>query len=287
MSNLLRDMREVLTLGGTETGEARAVAMLLLERVAGLTTAEVLMGTSVAPQLQEQLMRMAARVAEGEPVQYVMGEAEFCGQWLHVEPGVLIPRKETEELVNWMVEDATALGQVQGALHVLDIGTGSGCIAVTLAHLLPQAEVEAWDVSETALRIARANAQNCGVKVNMRQVDVLKQGEDTELAGGLDLLVSNPPYICQSEALSMERNVLDHEPELALFVPDDDPLLFYRRIAQLGQTLLKKGGRLFFEINRQYGQATVSMLKDMGYEEVALRKDQFDNDRMVRAVWKQ
>ena len=288
MNGLYRDMREVLT-GSMDSGEARAVALLLLEKTCGLSTAEVLAGhdAAVPTDRHEEVMDMARRVAKGEPVQYVLGEADFCGLTLHVAPGVLIPRPETEELVRWVME-APGSQEHTGRPRLLDVGTGSGCIAIALAHLLPEAEVEAWDVSEEALQVARKNAERCGVSVCFRRVDVLEDA-DCEMNRGehnesFDTIVSNPPYICEEEAREMEANVLAHEPRLALFVPDDDPLLFYRRIATIALSRLKPQGRLFFEINRRFGHDTVQMLEQMGYTGVELRQDQFGNDRMVMAI---
>lgn len=275
---IYRTIRTTLSQGGMEEGEARAIALLLLEKVCGMSTAEALSGSEKGDGHEAELKEMAERIARGEPVQYVLGEADFCGLRLSVEPGVLIPRCETEELVEWAAESF----EPAGAGRVLDIGTGSGCIAIALARRLPGVQVEAWDVSEKALQIARHNALTNEAAVAFRQVDVLKEdGSDGPL---FDMIVSNPPYICEEEAKEMEANVLEHEPGLALFVPDSDPLLFYRRIAQLGQQILRNNGLLFFEINRRFGQETVLMLQDMGYREVELRKDLYGNDRMVKAI---
>lgn len=275
MNGLYGDIKQMLTLGGMAAGEAKAVALLLLEKACGLSVAQVLTGEADRmPQADAQRVRdMAALVAQGMPVQYALGEADFCGLTLHVAPGVLIPRPETEELVQWV---ATVCPK-----RILDIGTGSGCIAIALAHLLPQATVEAWDVSDDALRIARSNAERCGVNVTFRQVDVLSPRDE---AGPWDVLVSNPPYICEEEAKEMETNVLEHEPRLALFVPNDDPLRFYRHIAERGLTMLRGGGRLFFEINQRFGTDTTDLLQRMGYQDVELRQDLQGHDRMVMAI---
>lgn len=282
---MYRNIRQRLAYSGMEAGEARAVALLLMEKICGMDTAAALLapadwGREDGSHVEEgkRLSEAVDRVANGEPVQYVLGEADFCGMALHVEKGVLIPRAETEELARWAAEDSKAK-------HVLDIGTGSGCIAVALARMLPEAQVEAWDVSDVALRIARGNACDQNVRVLFRHVDVLKEGEAEaeRLTGTMDTIVSNPPYICHEEAADMEANVLDHEPHLALFVPDDDPLLFYRQIARLALTMLRKDGRLFFEINRRFGKETADMLAKMGYREIIMRQDQFGNDRMILA----
>lgn len=295
MDGIYGRVSRVLKDGGMERGEARAVALLLLEKVCGLTTAEALVtDMGAAGEGGEKVMAMARRVSEGEPVQYVVGEADFCGLSLRVRHGVLIPRPETEELVGWIGEDG-------GGQRMLDVCTGSGCVAVALASRFPDAEVEAWDVSEEALEVARMNAGRCGVEVEVKRVDVL---DDEEVAramggdgrnnggggwdgrdyGGWDVVVSNPPYVCEEEAKEMEAHVLEHEPWLALFVPNDDPLRFYRQIARMGMGALRDGGRLYFEINRRFGGEVAEMLKAMGYAEVEVRKDFCGNDRMVKAI---
>ena len=307
MKSPYQEIKGLLMEGNMSEGEAKAVALMLLEKVAGLPTAKALIadGNDLLCRRQS-LLELAARVAQGEPVQYVLGEADFCGLTLKVKPGVLIPRPETEELVNWIVE---TLHTKQSAVNcqlstvncqLLDIGTGSGCIAVALAMKLKEAEVEAWDVSDDALEIARENAKRNGVQVKTCKVDVLDINPNSQLSTlncqlspltshlspltSYNIIVSNPPYICEEEKAEMERNVLEHEPGLALFVPDDDPLLFYRRIAELGLSLLKEKGLLFFEINRRFGEEVVKMLQGKGYREVELRQDMFGNDRMVKAI---
>lgn len=282
MNDLYRDIKAVLTEGGIIEGEAKAIALMLMEKVCGITTTEVLMNHPRGETYRTELLAMSQRIAQGEPVQYVLGEADFCGMSMKVQPGVLIPRKETEELVAWVVEEGRGKKE---ALHVLDIGTGSGCIAVTLAKTLEGAEVEAWDVSDVALQTAKENAERNSVTVETKKVDVLMDNRlRTTDYGVFDVIVSNPPYICEEEKAEMERNVLEHEPPLALFVPDNDPLLFYRRIGELGLSILRGEGLLFFEINRRFGKEVVKMLQDMGYQDVELRQDQFDNDRMVKAI---
>ena len=307
MKSPYQEIKGLLMEGNMSEGEAKAVALMLLEKVAGLPTAKALIadGNDLLCRRQS-LFELAARVAQGEPVQYVLGEADFCGLTLKVKPGVLIPRPETEELVAWVVENVKAnsnllpLTSNLSPLKLLDIGTGSGCIAVALAKKLKEAEVEAWDVSNDALEIARENAERNGVQVKTSKVDVLDINPNSQLPTlncqlspltsnlspltSYNIIVSNPPYICEEEKAEMERNVLEHEPRLALFVPDDDPLLFYRRIAELGLSLLKENGLLFFEINRRFGEEVVRMLQEKGYREVELRQDMFGNDRMVKAI---
>ena len=309
MKSPYQEIKGLLMESNMPEGEAKAVALMLLEKVAGLPTAKALIadGNDLLCRRQS-LLELAARVAKGEPVQYVLGEADFCGLTLKVKPGVLIPRPETEELVAWVVENVKAnsnllpLTSNLSPFKLLDIGTGSGCIAVALAKKLKEAEVEAWDVSDDALEIARENAKRNGVQVKTSKVDVLdiNANSNSQLSTfnfqlstltshlspltSYNIIVSNPPYICEEEKAEMERNVLEHEPELALFVPDDDPLLFYRRIAELGLSLLKEKGLLFFEINRRFGEEVVKMLQGKGYREVELRQDMFGNDRMVKAI---
>lgn len=292
--NLYRDIRDIIS-RRYEQGEASAIAFMLLEDVAGLDRVHALMGDPSlrspegedclrADRLNAQLFQMAERIAEGEPVQYVIGTTDFCGFRFHVEPGVLIPRPETEELVQLIANHDRG----QTPVTILDIGTGSGCIAVSLARLIPGSRVEAWDVSDDALRIARGNAELNGADVQFRKVDVLNADEvhgiTQSMGASLNIIVSNPPYICHKEAAEMEENVLAHEPHLALFVPDDDPLLFYRKIAELGLQLLVSKGEIFFEINRSYGPQTAALLTDMGYVDVRVLSDQFGNDRMVNAI---
>ena len=258
--------------------EAQAVARMVLEMRFGLTMAEVLCG-----QMPDEceLQQIQQRLLAGEPVQYVIGEAEFGGRRFCVAPGVLIPRPETYELCQW-VSNRGERREERGEKEerILDIGTGRGCIACTLAAELPEAEVTAWDISEDALAIARENAKRTHVHVSFEQVDVLHSPPISRY----DLIVSNPPYICQQEAEAMEHHVLDHEPHQALFVPDDDPLLFYRAIAQYGSHALTPGGSLFFEINPLYANELETLLSAMSYHDIEIRNDQFGKPRMIKAT---
>jgi len=242
----------------------------------GLSQTALLMGE--AEHISEaELKGLQQRLLEGEPVQYVVGETEFCGHRFHTEHGVLIPRPETEELCRWIVEE----WKEESGKRLLDIGTGSGCIACTLAAELKEAQVGAWDISADALRIARGNAERLGVSVNFELVDALQPPPPTP--GSLDIIVSNPPYVCQQERADMERHVLDHEPSLALFVPDDDPLLFYRAIADYALQALRPGGRLYFELNCRFAHETADMLQQAGFSDVCIRKDQYGKDRFISA----
>lgn len=224
---------------------------------------------------QIKLESIVARLKKNEPLQYVVGEARFFGRSFQVASGVLIPRPETEELVQLIIDEAA------GDSRILDIGTGSGCIAISLSKELPDAEVTAWDVSEAALAIARANAKKLSARVTFAGQDVFA---DVTPGQAFDVIVSNPPYVTEGEKQGMNPNVLDWEPSLALFVPDDDPLRFYRRIARLGRQLLAPRGRLYFEINRAYGDETADLLRQLGYQEVRILKDMSGNNRIVTAI---
>ena len=258
--------------------EALALAKMLLVEAFGFSTLELYGGKDkeISGKRLDVLNEMIARLKKNEPIQYVIGAEVFCGWTFEVNENVLIPRPETQELVRWIETDWKS----DAPCRILDVGTGSGCIAISLSKLLEGAEVEAWDISEGALRVARRNADRNEAQVLFRRVDVLKAcTEDCRY----DVIVSNPPYITESEKQDMEANVLEWEPHTALFVPDADPLLFYRRIAELGVSMLKEGGALYFEINRAYGEETVRMLEGLGYKQIELRKDNWGNDRMIKA----
>ena len=224
---------------------------------------------------EQELEDILQRLSRFEPLQYIEGRTLFLGREFWVAPGVLIPRPETEELVELMLKEIPA------DARILDVGTGSGCIAISLAKELPDALVTAWDVSPEALSVARANARKLQADVRFVECDVLACQVDE--VGLYDVIVSNPPYVTEAEKADMEPNVLQWEPSLALFVPDDDPLCFYRRIAVLGRDMLADGGRLYFEINRAYGREMVEMLRTMGYVGVRVEKDLSQNDRFVIA----
>jgi len=229
----------------------------------------------LSAKTEQELENTLARLCGFEPIQYISGEARFLGRTFHVAPGVLVPRPETEELVELMLKELSP------ASRILDIGTGSGCIAVSLAKELPEAQVTAWDVSGEALAIAASNSRTLQATVRFELCDVLTC--IPSVTEHYDVIVSNPPYVTEAEKAKMERNVLDWEPPLALFVPDADPLRFYRRIAVLGLDMLVPGGKLYFEINRAFGEDTVSMLRDLAYRAVRLQKDISHNDRFVIA----
>ena len=260
-----------------DENEARAVVRLVLEKHYGLTMSDIVLGKEqMLPA--EELQAIIEQLLTGEPVQYVLGLAEFGPHCFRVAPGVLIPRPETYELCRWILQSTGG----QPPCAILDIGTGSGCIACTLAAALPEAEVTAWDISEEALNIARENAKRTHVHVSFTQADMLNL-KDIVNRERWDMVVSNPPYICQKERAAMEQNVLEHEPSIALFVPDNDPLLFYRTIAEYGQKALKPDGWLYFEINPVYADDMREMLSVMSYHNIEIKEDQFGKQRMIRA----
>lgn len=270
-----------------DEGEAKAVARMVYEVRYGLTLSDIYIGkdTQLSLDRQTELEEITKRLIEHEPVQYILGQADFCGRTFHVEPGILIPRPETEHLCRLITKHA-AIGFPNRT--ILDIGTGSGCIAITLALDIPNSQVTAWDISPIALRVAKGNAQRLGADVTFQEVDVLTAPGSPSLwrgmEGGWDLIVSNPPYICNKERAEMEQNVLAHEPHTALFVPDDNPLLFYRAIAQYGQSALKTGGSLYFEINPLYAKPLREMLSTMSYHDIDIKDDQFGKTRFIQAI---
>lgn len=236
--------------------------------------------TKISQTDYELLVGQLKRLETGEPIQYVLGNEWFMGRSFSVCPDVLIPRPETEELVQLVCDRCKV-----DAPRILDVGTGSGCIAVSLAKMMPGSQLTALDVSERAIEVARANAVRNDASVNF----VCKSIFDDDLPfapASLDVVVSNPPYVTESDKLQMHSNVLDFEPHLALFVPDSDPLVFYRRIAQLSTVWLKQGGMLFFEINERFGEATRQMLETMQYSNVEVHNDFYQRNRMVSALWK-
>lgn len=257
--------------------EAANLSRIVCCEMLGQTTIDYYLGKDIILSSKEmqKLNGILARLLNFEPIQYIQGTARFLERSYHVAPGVLIPRPETEELVEVM------LREIPSDARILDIGTGSGCIAISLSKAFPNAKVTAWDVSEDALCIARRNNDDLQASVCFVKQDVLAWRGD----GGqcYDVIVSNPPYITESEKQEMERNVLDWEPFSALFVPNNDPLLFYRRIGELGRMMLVDGGRLYFEINRAYGETTAMMLCGQGYTGIRILKDISGNDRFVIA----
>ena len=287
-----------------DDGEARAIARILIEELFGLSYADIICGATEQLSADDTLRLDTAvrRIEQGEPLQHVLGYADFCGNRFCVNGSVLIPRPETE----WLVDEGAKLMSTTATSspkRILDIGTGSGCIAISLKLRLGDAYVEAWDISEEALRTAQNNADALKAEVVFRKRDALRaegeclQGgalvssapteqamdyEASTTAAPWDLIVSNPPYICDSERSAMDDNVLLHEPHTALFVPDDDPLRFYRAIARYALLTLSDGGSLLFECNTRYAEATGKMMREMGFEEVTVSDDCFGRPRFVR-----
>ena len=260
-----------------DEGEAKAIARMVYEVRYGLTLSDIYLGKDVQLSIdcQAELEAIAKRLLHSEPIQYILGYADFCGRSFIVNNHVLIPRPETEELCRWI------LAAVQPDAHILDIGTGSGCIAITLAAERPETEVTAWDISGEALKVAGENARHVNVHVSFAQVDILQSFHLPP--SSFHLIVSNPPYICNKERVKMEANVLEHEPHTALFVPDDDPLQFYRAIAQYAQVSLTEGGWLYFEINPLYAASLRDMLCTMRFSHIEIKEDAYGKQRMIRA----
>lgn len=328
-----------------DAGEAQAIVRTVLDVEYGMTLTDIICGkvNELSADEGRKLEEIIIRLQKGEPVQYVLGEADFAGRPFHVEPGVLIPRPETAELCQWIEEDMAVKSTVSSedfsedspqatddARQILDICTGSGCIAITLGLNIPNSEVTGWDISEDALRIAQGNVEmlkarnvrieyqdalalqkaaetdNEKMKVNADKEVVKPKGEaktlirsPTKLKFVLvvkpkgkaktpstqkwDMIVSNPPYICEKEKADMEKNVLEHEPSIALFVPDENPLKFYRAIAEYASSALKPGGALYFEINPIYEKETRKMLQSLGFKDIETKEDAFGKKRMMRA----
>ena len=311
-----------------DAGEAQAIVRTVLDVKYGMTLTDIICGkvNEISADEERKLEEIIIRLQKGEPVQYVLGEADFAGRTFHVEPGVLIPRPETAELCQWIEKDMIEKSIVSSedspedssgnspqatddARRILDICTGSGCIAITLGLNIPNSEVTGWDISKDALRIAQGNVEmmkagnvriehqdalalpkaaetdNEKMKGNDDKEVVKPKGEaKTPSTQKWDLIVSNPPYICEKEKADMEKNVLEHEPSLALFVPDEDPLKFYRAIAEYASSALKSGGALYFEINPIYEKETREMLLKLDFKDIETKEDAFGKKRMMRAM---
>ena len=262
-----------------DAGEAQAIVRTVLDVKYGMTLTDIIGGkvNELSSDEETKLEEIVCRLQKGEPVQYVLGYETFCGRTFAVRPGVLIPRPETEGLIQLM----HSLGsREKPAPRILDIGTGSGCIAITAALDMAGADVTAWDISEEALATAEENASTLGARVRFVRQDALRPPEDEAL---WDFVVSNPPYICMKERAEMSRNVLDHEPATALFVPDDDPLVFYRSIARYARRALRDGGWLLFEINPLYDGDMTAMMAEEGFEGTETYDDIFGRRRFAAA----
>lgn len=263
--------------------EKKVLSRILLKSLAGMSSTMIYFDKDrvFSTETLHLLMEAIDRLSLHEPIQYIVGETEFCDSLFKVRSGVLIPRPETEELLELMRSDFSK--QPKTTPHILDIGTGSGCIAITMAKKITTSKIEAWDISEEALIIAQENAMSNNVTIDFKQINVLEYTPTLKELNSFDILVSNPPYVRKSEVALMDRNVLDFEPPIALFVDDDDPLLFYRVIGGLATKLLKKGGHLYFEINSALGEETKSLLESTGFQEVVCLKDISGKDRIVKA----
>jgi release factor glutamine methyltransferase len=250
---------------------------LILSDVGNVSFADITSGkiSHLSDTDSQKIEDIVVRLKKNEPIQYILGTTEFYGLTLSVTPDVLIPRPETEELVEWIL-----LENDENRLSILDIGTGSGCIPVALAKKMPNANVFAWDISEKALEVASGNAKRNNVNVCFSKQDVFASFS-SEIV--YDIIVSNPPYVLENEKNKMENNVLDFEPHIALFVPNNNPLLFYERIADIAIESLTSNGKLYFEINREKGDTIVEMLQQKGFTDIELRKDISGNERMIRA----
>ena len=270
--------------------EAKAIVRWVLDVHFGLSLADILCGkvTELSANDQEELEKITQRLEKGEPVQYILGVADFCGRQFHVSPGVLIPRPETAELCRWITSHgdrhavrSDGLTACLSPCEVLDIGTGSGCIAITLALEIPEAKVTAWDISDIALRIARQNAESLGADVAFEHQDALLPPTDTRR---WDVIVSNPPYICSEERDEMAKNVIDYEPREALFGPREDPSLFYKRIGNYAIQTLRPNGHLYFELNPLTADTVSDHLARLGFQDIEIHLDQFGKRRMMKAV---
>ena len=276
LKEAIEQLRDGLA-GVVEAHEAQAMIRVICEDVFNYDQVDVaLRQESELPDFApERIADIISRLRRHEPLQYILGSARFHGHRFKVSPAVLIPRPETEQLVDLIIDENTG-----SDLRVLDMGTGSGCIAISLARALKFAQVDALDVSRDALAVARENASALKVKVRFFESDMLVP----QPAATYDIIVSNPPYICWSEREAMERNVKDYEPGQALFVPDNDPLLFYKAIAPYAAQSLERGGRLYLEINQRFGDEVKRLLEDNGFDEVRIIDDSYGNPRFVSGV---
>ena len=282
-----------------DAGEAQAIVRTVLDVEYGMTLTDIICGkvNELSSDEERNLEEIITRLQNGEPVQYVLGEADFAGRTFHVEPGVLIPRPETAELCQWIEEEVSSL-DADDPKQILDICTGSGCIAITLGLTIPNSEVTGWDISEDALRIAQGNVEMLKARnVRIEYQDALmlpKAAEAAEISEAAEaesslskswnIIVSNPPYICEKEKADMEKNVLEHEPSIALFVPDEEPLKFYRAIAEYASSALKSEGALYFEINPIYEKETREMLEELGFKDIKTKEDAYGKKRMMKAM---
>ena len=277
-----------------DEAESVNIAQLILEEGTGQSRTHLLLNktASLTPVQEENIRDALERLQQNEPVQYIINKASFYGMELYVDKNVLIPRPETEELVDWLVNDVKNAGtpvfergpmqaDVTRQLKILDIGTGSGCIALALKKVMPKAEVWGCDISEEALNVARRNGAALDIRVDFQGINFLDAEQQTFLPS-VDLIVSNPPYVPLRDKKTMQRNVVDHEPHTALFVPDDDALVFYKAIAQFAKKRLHQGGTIYLEIHEELGNAVAQLFKSEGYSPVEIKKDMQGKERMVK-----
>ena len=263
--------------------ELKSFFYLLAEKYLNLSRINIALqlNNELTHEEQSSFYQAADRLRNHEPIQYILGETEFFGMPITVNKQVLIPRPETEELVSWIIEDVD-----KNEATILDIGTGSGCIAISLAKKLNNAVVSAIDISTRAIEVAKKNTLINNVNIEFSRVDVLNFEADSDLQhkweSKFDIIVSNPPYVRMQEKKLMKLNVVNHEPDIALFVEDDDPLLFYRRISELSRQYLKHNGTLYLEINEYLGVEMEKMLNEAGFKHVELKKDMFGKNRMIK-----
>jgi release factor glutamine methyltransferase len=261
--------------------EIESISKLIFEKVLGLSRLQVYLNQheTISPANLAQITEIVNRLIQFEPIQYILGETEFYGLPLKVNSSVLIPRPETEELVDWIIHDCSKTNP-----YILDIGTGSGCIPIALLKNLPGASADGWDISKDALMVAKKNAEMNLVKIDFIYTDILNSIYPAQ-SQKYDIIVSNPPYVMASEEHSMLKNVIEYEPHIALFVPDTDPLIFYSTIADIAIHQLKECGLLYFEINEQFGKETTNLLVLKGFKNITVRKDINGRDRMIEAQW--
>ncbi|TWI98055.1 release factor glutamine methyltransferase [Mucilaginibacter frigoritolerans] len=264
-----------------DINEIEAITLLVISEIADLSKAKIkaFPETEIKDEVAGKVDNILAELKTGKPVQYILGKTEFYGLPFYINSAVLIPRPETEELVEWLLQSIADKKVPVGS--ILDIGTGSGCIAISLKKNLSGFEVSAIDISSDALDIARINAKLNQVEVNFIQQDILSYSESE--VPKFSIIISNPPYVTLHDKTQMHSNVTDFEPHTALFVPENDPLIFYKAIADFALINLHPGGVLFFEINESYGEETINMLKDKSFKNIELRKDMSGRDRMIKA----
>jgi len=281
---IIKNIRDIY-----EQNESNNIAELLIESITKLSRSErIIDGNRILSIAQENLLHSSNfRLQKHEPIQYIINEAWFAGMRFYVDKNVLIPRPETEELVEWVVEEyriQNTEDRIQNSgFKILDVGTGSGCIAIALKNKLPLSEVWACDISDQALNIARINADALQATIDFVPLNFLDPGQRRQLPN-VDVIVSNPPYVPQNEKTEMKRNVVEYEPSTALFVTDDDPLIFYKAIAEFGREKLNKGGRIYAEIHENLGEPVKGLFLSEGYQTVQLKKDLQEKDRMIKAI---